>query len=712
MLDPHNFHMFFCIFSNGFLLISLNSALCNVFDFGSDKCLTRFTKTVKVGDTFVNTYHPKNVKSIVMSETESIKFTNSQKLTLLMLVLKDNEVKQAQITYSDSTKNHELFDWFYVRQDGKWQSVSSPVFDSNFFQLAQNIKKFDLLKLGEEWYKCIDGVSDKLCQIEDNYLVESIVIGNSVLWSNKDKLEVLAVGITLKTDQNTNKLTCKIYFNTQKSSQIIEIEQKINTSQATVINSKFSKLSTVSPKPQTEKQFQAQEAAKLLSKLITITLDCDEASVEPSYTVNGFVSLGLNGIKYEPRPGVKVLCLRDGDVRIWESYGDDKTFQSATFYYFNNSNIFLQVNYTLKSKNCFCSKTSDEVKHYMKDQTWITLSHEEFFKQIRELQDIATQNTALRAGTKSVCFAAKVLSQVPVGEKESENRLRNITLVFETQENSDYNRSGYLMDGLETSFYEPKPNCVVKELMDKSAKIWDDEKGKKLFKHAKFSYKGQSHIYLQVLYSEIKEPGPKPQNKIDYFIKRDKWYTSPEADFYSELEALIDKVTMRNVIVHEKMSFEEHKQQLKFGKQHIKEQNWISRLFNRKPEVEFVITNDCEPIECDIQNVDKEKFIIEVNKKEGFGIYTPKTGYALTRLFDEKRLIWYQEKDGLGCTTFYIDLSGDKPLLHLMLDDPLDSHKYYKKQDNNWHIIDEQEYEDIRKPPEGRAKKSDFIRIS
>ncbi|XP_954894.1 uncharacterized protein TA03305 [Theileria annulata] len=721
------------------VLITFRSVLCSVFDFGSDKCLNTFTKTVKVGDTFVNTYRPKNVKRIVMSQSKSITLSDTHKLTLLMLVLKDNEVRQAQITCSDSTRNHELFDMFYVQQEGKWEPVSSQIFDSNFIQLAQNVKKFDLLKLGEGWYKCSGDASEILCQIEDNYLVESVVIDNSVLWLNENNLEVFAIAITLKTGQKSNKLMCKIYFTSQKSSDIVEIEKQINDSHANKINSLLSKFSTRSPGTDTKKPSippenevtlptkseetevrepvsspttlaQAKDGIKLASKLIGIRLDCDEDSVDPTHTVNGYISLGLNTIKYEPRPGVKVLCLRDGNARIWESYGEDKILKTATFYNFENSNILLEIKYTLKCKKCFCTKTSDKVKYYMKDGTWFTLTDNEFFTQIRELQDIATQNTALRSVDKSTNFAAKLLSTLPVGENENENRLRNINLIFENQEQNEYNISGYLMDGLETSFYEPKPNCVVKELMDKTVRIWDNEKGKKLFKHAKFSYKGNSHIYLEVLYSDIGEPGTKTLNKTAYFIKRAKWFSSNQDDFYGELDALIDKVTMRNVIVHEKMTFEEHTQNLKFHRERKNDKNWLTRIFKREPEV--IITDESKPIECNILEVDKEKFIIEVNNKEAFSIYTPKIGFALTRLFDEDRLIWYQEKDGLGCTTFYIDLSGENPLLHLLVDDPLDSHKYYKKHENNWHIIDEKEYEEIRKSPKGKVSQSDFHRIS
>uniref|UniRef100_A0A3B0NFL6 SfiI-subtelomeric related protein family member n=1 Tax=Theileria annulata TaxID=5874 RepID=A0A3B0NFL6_THEAN len=755
------------------VLITLRSVICGVFDFGSDKCLNTFTDRVKVGDTFVNTYRPKNVKKIVMSESKSITLSVTHQLTLLMLVLKDNEVRQAQITCSDSTRNHELFDMFYLQQEGKWEPVSSQIFDSNFIQLAQNVKKFDLLKLEEGWYKCSGVDSEILCQIEDNYLVESVVIGDSVLWLNDNNLEVFAIAIALKTGQKSNKLMCKIYFTSQKSSNIVEIEKQINDSNSNTINYILSKLPTKSeetevtlptkseetevtlptkseetevtlptkseetevtlptkseetevtlPTKSEETEVrepvsspttlaQAKDGIKLASKLIDIRLDCDEDSVDPTHTVNGYISLGLNTIKYEPRPGVKVLCLRDGNARIWESYGEDKILKSATFYNFENSNIFLEINYTLKCKKCFgCTTSSDKVKYYMKDGTWFTLTDNEFFTQISELKDIATQNTSLSGVNKSASFAAKLLSTLPVGENESDNRLRNINLIFENQEQNQYNISGYLMDGLETSFYEPKPNCLVKELMDKGVRIWDNDKGKKVFKHAKFSYKGNSHIYLEVLYSDIGEQGTKPSNKTDYFIKRAKWFSSPQDDFYRELDALIDKVTMRNVIVHEKMTFDEHIQKLKFHRQRKNDKNWLIRIFKREPEV--VITDESTPIECNIFEVDKEKFTIEVNNKEAFGIYTPKIGFALTRLFDEDRLIWYQEKDGLGCTTFYIDLSGENPLLHLLVDDPLDSHKYYKKHENNWHIIDEKEYEEIRKSPKGKVSQSDFHRIS
>ncbi|UKJ89082.2 hypothetical protein MACJ_002328 [Theileria orientalis] len=292
---------------------------------------------------------------------------------------------------------------------------------------------------------------------------------------------------------------------------------------------------------------------------------------------------------------------------------------------------------------------------------------------------------------------------------EDKNRLKDVKLELDPPDPNGYVKCSYLMDGLDTFFYHPKDSKVVKSVLDGSDIIWSsDPQFPRKLKHAKFAYKDNSHIFLTVLFSEIdpkSKDATKEVNKNDYFVKRDQWYNSPENEFYEQFDKLKNRVTMRDVILNEKKSLEEHVTDLTFTTLKT-EQNWINRIIRRK-QVEHHFT----PFEYDIRDDKHEHLIVDANLNTKFAIYTPDTGYALTRLFDKDRLIWYQERDGLGCTTFYMDLSGNHPLLHLMLDDPIDSHIYYKKMDNNWHIIDKKEYEAIRKPANGQANPNEFYNV-
>ncbi|UKK01447.2 hypothetical protein MACK_002261 [Theileria orientalis] len=685
------------------------------FNLSNNSYLSTYHSKEEVGEVIIYTYRPKNpIRSIKYSDEHSLELPASNRIVRLIIITKGEDIKLVHITYTDLSRDNILDDLYYHKVNGEFARIQGDLFYVSLVKLSQTYKTLNLSSLVGDWFTCYDGLTEKkLCSFNNYYFLTKIVVGDKVLWENKSHFKVHSVEIGLKESEEGDIVKLKLYCYINNENKIIDHEFPISKTEADAI-SRFVERDQPKRKNSVTSQIHGPKVVHVIDtkqlKDIRLYFESDNGSSK-NYKVRHNILLGLDNTYYEPTPGVELQCIKDGNTVIWSPSAQCKKFIHARFTYLSKSPVLLNIRYMNEiPKSCYGTKLVEVNEFFMKYNGWHTISEDKYNNKLEFLMNKKTKETM----DSGVSYEYVLPPEEPAtvesqDDPKNKNRLKDVKLELDPPDPNGFDKCSYLMDGLDTFFYHPKQGKSVKSVLDGSTVIWSSEpKFPRKLKHAKFAYKNNSHIFLTVLYSETdpKSKGEhKEVNKNDYFVKRDQWYNSPEDQFYEEFDKLKNKVTMRDVILNEKKSFEEHVSDLTFPT--IKtEQGWMDQLRRKKPKERKII-----PFQYNILDKDHEHLLVEANLKEKFAIYTPDVGYALTRLFDQKRLIWYQERDGLGCTTFYIDLSGDHPLLHLMLDDPINSHIYYKKMDNNWHIIDKKEYEEIRKPPNGPADPNDFFSV-
>ncbi|BAM41392.1 uncharacterized protein TOT_030000654 [Theileria orientalis strain Shintoku] len=695
-----------------FIYLNLPNYNALTFNLSNGSYLSTYHSKEEVGEVVIYTYRPNNsITSIKFSDDHSLKLPRSNKIVRLIIITKDEDIKLIHITYADLSNDNILDDLYYHKVNGEFVEIQRDLFYFNYVKLSQTYKTLNLSFLLGDWFRCYEGLTEKkLCNINDYYFLQKIVIGDKTIWENNSYFKVYSVEIGIKeVEEEEYLLRLKLYYYLKNEHKIIEHEFPISKTEAEAVN-RFIEKQERKPKTLIHIQTQRPKVVHVIDKEplkdIRLYFESDNAGSK-NCKVRHNILLGLDNTYYEPIPGAEIKCIKEGNTVIWYPSEQCKKFIHARFTRLKESPLLLNIRYMKEKTQCyFITKLVEINEFFIKENSWNTISEEKYNNKIQFLMEKTSKQT-MDSGV-SIDYVLPPEEPEPETQNipKDKNRLKDVKLELDPPDSNGYVKCSYLMDGLDTFFYHPKENKVVKSVLDGSEIIWSSEpQFPKKLKHAKFAYKGDSHIFLTVLYSEIdpkSKDANKEVNKNSYFVKRDQWYNSPENQFYEQFDKLKNRVTMRDVILNEKKSLEEHVTDLTFT---TLKTGWFDKFNPSKPKVQII------PFEYNIRDENHEHLLVEVNLNERFAIYTPETGYALTRLFDDKRLIWYQERDGLGCTTFYIDLSGNYPLLHLMLDDPVDSNIYYKKIDSNWHIIDKKEYEAIRKPASGPADPNDFYTV-